>query len=459
LFRSTFIFAVALLLLACNNIEPLEADLVIENVRIISLDDGTVTTAEQVAIRDGIITHVGDTEPLKGEPDIVDAEGAYVIPGLWDAHIHSISAADWHFPLMVRHGVTSVRNMHTSEEEPFEKINSIRARIASGELTGPMMIANGPIVDGPRPAWDGVISINSAEEAGEVVETLASSGADFIKVYDGLAPEVYEAVMKEANARSLPVDGHLPNRVDPKDAARLGHRSDEHTSGILQGCSSKQQEIRDQFTALAEAEPLPFPQNMIAQFANIQLLAESWDVEECRKTAEVYAAHDTVVTPTLVNLRSMTNPQSLMDDEEAVSLVPEEMAEWWREELSSEQTGAMSMFMSPVEAVTPDTLNVLVEAGVPVLAGTDVGNPFLVPGYHLHTELELMVDAGMSPLAALRSATIVPAEILVPDMKMGRIETGYRADIVLLSANPLEDISNTREISAVILNGRSVPLE
>lgn len=459
MFRPFVVAAACLSVLACSNQEPLQADLVIENARLIDIDNGAIHSAAQIAVRDGLIVHVGKAQPVEGDPQTINADGAFAIPGLWDAHVHSVSAADWHFPMMVRHGVTAVRNMHTSEEDPFAKIDMLRMKIDSGELLGPFILANGPIVDGARPAWDGAISISSPDEAGEVVTGLYEAGADFVKVYDGLGPDAYEAVMKEANALSLPVDGHIPSRVDPRDAARLGHRSDEHLSGMVQGCSSAQEEIREDFSDLAAADPLPFPQNMIAHFGNVQRLAETWDEEECRQTVAAYAEGGTVVTPTLVNLRSMTGPQTLMDNPEAIGLVPEDVAGWWRDELSSEQTAAMSAVMSPVEATVSDTLSLLEEAGVPILAGTDVGNPFLVPGYHLHTELELMVEAGMTPLAALRSATVVPSEVLAPKEKMGRLEPGYRADIVLLSSNPLEDISNTLTINTVILRGKTVPLD
>lgn len=457
--RIPVLCATFLALLSCAQEQPLQADLIIENASVIDLDDGSARLADQIVISDGRIVHVGERRNIDGEPQRIDAAGAFAIPGLWDAHVHSVSAADWHFPLMVSHGVTAVRNMHTTEEDPFAKINALRARIASAELTGPLLLANGRIVDGPRASWPGSLSIGSPEEAVEAVARLSDAGADFLKVYDGVAPDVYEALMKEAAAVSMPVDGHMPSRVDPKDAARLGHRTVEHLSGMLQGCSSEQKEIREKFSALAAAEPLPFPQDMIAFFGLVQGQAETWDADECRRTASAYAAGRVAVTPTLVNIRSMTQPQTLVEDPEAMRLVPQSVRNRWDEELAADRIQAMSTTMTPVEAIAPQTMSILEEAGVPILAGTDVGNSFLVPGYHLHTELELMVEAGMTPLNALRSATVVPAEILAPDEMTGRVRPGYRADIVLLTSNPIEDIANTRTIKSIILRGELITIK
>jgi len=453
------LFVICILLIAACSTDrtpPVSADLVIEDVVVINVETGETEPVDTIIIHDHSITHIGPRIVFDATAEIIDGQGAFVVPGFWDAHVHSVTAADWHFPLMVRHGVTNVRNMHTTEPEPFAKIAALKALVASGDLVGPTMIANGPVVDGTHPAWPGTIVIGTPEEAESIVVDLKQSGADFIKVYDSLAPEVYTALTVAAQKYGLAVDGHMPAQLDPRTAAELGHRSVEHLSGMVLGCSGEQGPLQQKYVELFAAKPLPFPQNMIAFFDLVGELNATWDESACQDLVNAYADGKIAVTPTLVNGVSMTNPGSLIEQENLKDLVPEEVLEWWMPELESPRAQMMQTIMAPLEANTPRMLEMLKEAGVPIVTGTDVGNPFIIPGHSVHTEMALLVRAGLSPLDALRSATIVPSEVFVPERRAGRIEVGYEADLVLLTDNPLDDISHTLSISHVVLRGQRV---
>lgn len=448
-----------LLIAACSTDQPpVAADLVIQNASVIDVETGEIEPVEAIIIHDQMITHMGSVIAFDANAETIDGTDQFAIPGLWDAHVHSVSAADWHFPLMARYGVANVRNMHTTEPEPFAKIATLKERVETGDLIGPRLIANGPIVDGTHAAWPGTIVIATAEAAEPTVLQLKQSGADFIKVYDSLAPDVYEALTEAARTHDLPVDGHMPARIDPRAAAQLGHRGVEHLSGMVIGCSSAQAPVQDKYTDLFTADPLPFPQNMITFFELIGELNASWDEAKCQDLVNAYAAGDIVVTPTLVNGVSMTNPASLIEEEGVTDLVPPDVLEWWMPDLSSPRAQMMQMIMAPLEANTPRMIEMLSEAGVPITTGTDVGNPFLIPGHAVHTEMALLVAAGLPPLEALRAATIVPSTAFAPDRNAGRIAVGYEADLVLLADNPLEDISHTKSIEHVVLRGQVVTI-
>ncbi len=440
--------------------EPtVSADLVIQNAFVLNFETGQFDKAETVIVFDQKITHVGGAISFDERAEILDGAGGYIVPGFWDAHVHSITAANWHFPMLVRFGVTNVRNMHTSEPDPFDKISSLKSRVASGELLGPTMIANGPILDGTHSVWPGTIVVASRDKAEKTVEELKISGADFIKVYDSLAPDVYEALSIAAQKYGLAVDGHMPAQLDPRDAARLGHRSVEHMSGLVIGCSSAQGRIQESYAELFAAEPLPFPQNMMAFFDLIGELNATWDEAKCNELIDVYAAGNIAVTPTLVNGVSMTNPRSLIEDEGVTELVPEEILDRWMPDLNSPRNQMMQAIMAPLQANTPRMLSMLKDADVPIVAGTDLGNSFLIPGHSLHTEMELLVDAGLTPLDALRAATLTPSKVFAPERQTGRIKSGYEADLILLDRDPLVDISNTRSIRQVVLRGSLIDID
>lgn len=432
--------------------EPYEADLIIENISIVDVTNGSVSDKSTVAILGDMIVYAGPADGLSVSEETArhDGDGGYIIPGLWDAHVHSVTNRSWHFPLMVSHGVTSVRNMHTSEDNPLERVQAIKDEVSNPDNHGPRFIANGALIDGPNARWPGSNIVSTPEEARALVDAQLEGGADFLKVYDSLPADAFFALAEHANEVGLPFDGHLASGVSPQQAAEAGQRTIEHTIAMV-WCTPDSEEL-DAVVADLNSPHDSFESFQTAFISMLAFHANNRDPEWCQSVADALLEHNTTIVPTLVNVQSYTDGRPLLANEESLQLLPEATREEWLGMAGSELTAQLAEIG---EDVTPSALlntKFLQDEGVTLLAGTDLRNPFLIPGYHLLSELEYMVEAGLTPLEALQTATINPVRVFDIE-NSGQVMSGYEADMVILSANPLEDISNIRAISAVILDG------
>jgi len=339
--------------------------------------------------------------------------------------------------------------MHSTEADPLDKVAAVKNELASGELLGPRFIANGAIVDGPPGIWPGTIVVDSPEEAVAAVERLEAGGADFIKIYDNLTRESFEALMNRADELDIPVDGHLPFEVAPEEAARAGMRTIEHGSGILMGCAGDADAGRAALAKMRD-NPLPFRENWAALLEVRRQLHASQDDALCAEVAEAYRQHGLAATPTLITGRSDVMIREMLQDEASVSLLPAKTASRWRKMGESGLPEHLVEQIEPLLQGASDRARLLNELGVTLLAGTDIGNPFIVPGHSLHQELALLVEVGLTSLEALQTATLNPASVLGLSENMGQVRPGFAADLVLLRENPLENIENAREIEAVV---------
>lgn len=434
---------------------PPSADLVISNVTVVDVESGEAVPRRTIFVEGNRIVAVRPTaeSAVPEGAALVDATGLYAIPGLWDAHVHSAAGVSWHFPLFVAHGITSVRNLHTTVDTALELTNSITRRVTSGELLGPRFLANGPIIDGSPPSWPGSVVAATPEEGRTAVDSLAAGGADFIKVYDKVRPEVYRAIAGAASERGIPVDGHVPMLVPPEDVAAAGQRTVEHTSGITMGCSTAADSLRTEFGGLLERLPsMSFPQTAVAFFTLVRAAADTRDPELCARTARAYRDHGVAAVPTLSI--GAIDPPALVQDSSRMALLPPDVRGMWTE-MAERGPGPIDAVMGSGEWTAPPNTRLMHETGVPILAGTDVGNPFLIPGLSLHEELALVVEeAGLAPLDALQAGTIEPARTFGLADSLGLVAEGQLADLVLLRENPLENIAATRSIGAVVLDGR-----
>jgi len=442
-----------LLLGACAQTQT--ADLAIRGATVVDVAAGALVSGQTVLIEGNRIVAVGPDHAV-GVPDeanVLDAAGGYLIPGLWDAHVHSAENVGWHFPLYVAHGITSVRNMHSGADDPLDLAHSIKRRVAAGEQLGPRFLANGNVVDGAPPVWPGSVLVRNAEEARAAVDRLADGGADFVKVYDRLTPGAYFAVLERAKERGIPVDGHVPFLIRPEEAAAAGQRTFEHTSGITMGCASGADALRTDYVGYLERVPEmpPYPDQMVEFFRLARRALDTRDPELCRQAARAFREHGVVSVPTLV-ANAGGDPRGFIADAERMNLMPRWVREEWQ--TMAEGPDLLGELLGPAAAAGVGNVRVLHEEGVVILAGTDVGNPFLVPGLSLHRELERLTEAGLSPLEALQAATLLPARVFALEDSLGTVETGKLADLVLLDANPLEAITNTRRIRAVVIDGR-----
>ena len=380
---------------------------------------------------------------------IVDARAKFLIPGLWDMHVHLTQAGESSAPLFLLHGVTSVRDCGST----FAVLQQWRSKIANGTLTGPRIkgagamlesrawlernrkldedaIAHGfppDLAESERRTMEGRIGVKSPKEAREVVDILKAKGADFIKVRNAESPEILYALAAAAKMKGLPVAGHVIAGVNLAKASDAGQKSIEHDEDYF------------------DSKPTPVTP------------------EQQRKLAAHFARNGTVLVPTIVvqeyRLASDGQLQAALDH------VSEHTAPV-RRALSPELKTFWRLVQWDSKDDTPedwpaklrqgkDFVRVMRKAGVKILPGTDLGTPLLYPGASLLDELQIFVDEiGMSPREALRSATILPAEWFGIQGEMGTIAPGKLADLVLLDANPTEDIRNLRKISGVVANGK-----
>ena len=433
-FLPTLLVPGACVMLACQSPATRSASLALAHVTVVDVRDGTVH-ADQTVLIDGnrlvaVAPSARTTIPTGART--IDATGSYLIPGLWDAHVHSAAGISWHFPLFLAHGITAVRNMHTTVDTALQLVNTIKQQVAAGSLLGPRMIANGPIIDGAPGSQPGAVVVHSPQEGRAAVDSLVAGGADFIKVYDNLTLDEYTAITDEARRRSIPVDGHMPFQVPPETGAAAGQRTVEHESGITMGCSSKADSLRAEHLRLIKGPPLPYPQGMLAFFRLVGAAGDSRAPALCARTVEAYAHYGVAVVPTMVNM--LAAPQPLMGDSLRMRGVPARARRSWQ---AVAQQGFEPILNDEGTRGASENLRMLHEAHVPILAGTDVGNPFLVPGRSLHEELAKLVElGGLSPLEALQAATLRPAEIFGMADSLGTVEPDKLADLVLLDRNP-----------------------
>jgi hypothetical protein len=338
----------------------------------------------------------------------------------------------------------------------LELTKSVRRRLGSGDLRGPpRFLSAGPSIDGDPPLGSNPVVVRTAAEARAAVEQLVSNGADLVKVYENLSREAYFAIIDEARRRRIAVDGHVPFRVTHEEAADAGQRTAEHPDALAAGCSTAAEAERKRFASvLADYASLPDGEKFLAMFRHVRVLYDSRDPAACASAIEVYRRNGVAVTADLVAYHHVVYADQVLSDTARMRLVPQEIRRNWEDPFASEATREFQSILRPIVPLELENVRLLNEAGVLLLAATDVGVPLQVPGISLHVELERLVEAGLTPLEALRAATLNPARVLDMTDSLGTVEAGKLADLVLLDADPLADIRNTQKIRAVVANGR-----
>jgi hypothetical protein len=372
----------------------------------------------------------------------MDAHGAYLIPGLWDMHVHIHYAAD-ELPLYIANGVTGVRIMAGSRDTA-----AFRAALAQ-QAPSPEIYLASAIVDGNPPFWPGSYVVKKPEDARRTVDKIKAGGADFIKVYNSIPRKAYFALAERAKQQHITFVGHVPDAITAQEASAAGQRSMEHLKGIALACSSRQEEL---MSAMYRAR---YFRDRLAIDGQGYL---SLDPQKCADLFAEFRHNDTWQVPTLtVNRLWSRLDDSRFTSDARLAYMDRKTRERWRARIQSvtqywsgrEYQLARGIFLGDEHMVGR-----MIRAGVPMLAGTDAGNPYCFAGFSLHDELALLVESGLTPLAALQAATIYPAIFLGKSAEMGSVDPGKIADLVLLRADPLADIHNTAQIQAVWLQGQ-----
>jgi hypothetical protein len=425
----------------------------IVGVTIVDVTAGELRPGMTVVISGDRIAAVGRADAVDVPPGatLLPGEGRFLIPGLWDMHIHySGRARQFDLPLYIANGVTGVRDMSGDCETPcvgypsLETRRGWRAEIETGALVGPRVIASSMLFDGPAPMWPTSYALTDANEGRAKVHRARARGADFLKIY-GMPKGVYLAVLDEAHSIGMDAVGHVPAGVTVAEASAAGQKSWEHFDGTeLLSCSSRRgaaERLRAAYRDDRSREALD---------AYRRVLVESFDEAACAPFFELLKENGTWHVPTLAYYLSSSRPDdAVAATAERASYLP--FVPWSSGvEVSDEREALMRRYFSLRLAY----VGAAHRAGAALLAGTDPWNEHVSAGFSLHDELGLFVEAGLSPLDALRTATSAPAEFFGREHELGAIKAGYLADLVLLDANPAEDIANTRQISAVVANGR-----
>ena len=392
-----------LLLLACCSGR---AAIIIRDVTVIDIPAAAARPHRNVVIEGERIQSIGAEFPAGAR--IVNGRGRFLIPGLWDTHVHL-----WYkqnqLPMFVAFGVTGVQDMGSD----FARVSAWRDAIEKGRTIGPHIVTPGPPVDGnasDEPKLP-VLVARTPDEARKAFDRLWDMDVDFIKVLSSLSRDAYLALAEQARHWNMRLEGHIPASVSAWDAIEARQSSLEHMFGVMKSVST-------------DAEALRF-------------------FEQC-------ALHGIRIAPTLVLWQRMahTSDDQLKNDSRLKFVASSIRATW--PELKDEDSGPVKQQIQGIYRL----VGLSTQTRVEMLAGTDTGDPWTIPGATLHDELEQLVAAGMSPHQALRAATLAPAKFFGWDESMGSIEKGKLADLVLLDANPLEDIRNTRKIAAVFARGK-----
>lgn len=420
--------------------------LTLTHATVIDTVTGRLRPNRTVVIEGNRITavrHSDKTEPSLGT--VVNIHGRYLMPGLWDMHSHvyygdtAKSGSDLVLPLFLVNGVTGIRDMGSK----LEPVLKARADIAAHRLLGPRMVVAGPMLDGPKTHYaSGVaISIGTPDDGRKAVDMLKSRGVDFIKVQSNVPRDAYFAIADQAKKDNIDFEGHVPDSIRASEAVASGQRTFEHLIGIFEASSTD------------ETKFLTLDDKKVGMFLETYSPALEARVIHLLATKQVWQC------PTLFWERG----QWLVDDVDynhdpdlPYATHSEVQNTWPRGKaglLQTIDTDPLAVRRAFVDHEL-ELVRKLHRANVPFLAGTDTPAGIdVIPGASLHHELQRFVDAGFTPLQALQTATLNPAKFLGRLKDFGTVEPGRIADLIVLEANPLEDIANTRTIVGVVNDG------
>ena len=450
-----FLFATIpfLFLLNCTNTAKEQVDVLIQNASVIDVNTGEVSGGVSLGIRNDSIVYLGNGNSNISANQTIDATGKYVIPGLWDMHVHFrggdelIGENKNLLPVFVANGITGVRE---AGGDMTTEIFKWRAEMENGLLVGPMIYTSGPKLDGPRATWAGSIPVVTKEDAVIAIDSLEQMNVDFIKLYDSrVTREAYIWILEEAERRGIRTSGHMPFTVMLEEAVTAGLGSVEHLYYILKGSSSEEQQVTDDNI------------NRKASFwGSMTTLMDTYSEEQAQKAFKMLVDNDTYVTPTM----HIGNTLSYLDRDDHsaddyLNYIGEGIIETYQGRIRS-AARASEEFVAMRHRLNTAFKNLVPKmsaAGVSLLAGSDSGasNSYTYQGISLHQELAALVDAGLSPLEALQAATINGAKFLRVENFYGTLAVGKSGDVLILDANPLEDITNTQKINTLVMKSKT----
>lgn len=433
---------------------PVEADVVITRVTVVDVERGRLIPDQDVRLKGDRIVAVTTASPPAAGVRVINGAGLYVIPGLWDMHAHlnlQSNPREQQLPLFVAHGVTGIRVMSTPMQPgTLAPFRALQDELAQGTLIGPRLLAlasfpvNGAA--GIPAAAPPFFKATTRDEGRELARYLKQAGYDFIKVYNNLSREGYLGLAEEARKLNLPLGGHEPTAMTAIELSNAGQRSIEHSRIFLFNCFPGADSMRG---------------GVLQGSGTVQRrrTVDEYDPNRCAEVFRTFARNDTYITPTHVTRRmDAFAGDSAYRNDERMKYIPLRQQIAWRMDANgmvaqdSTAAGRRSFMDFYLKGLT--LTNAAYRAGVPVMLGTDAGDSFVFPGASVHDELGELVKAGLTPAEALRAATLSGAKFLGRTADFGTVQAGRYADLVLLEANPLADVANSRRIRAVVRGGR-----
>lgn len=448
--KNLLVFFSIIMLSSCSQ-QP-NFDLGVLDVKRIDIETAKIENVDIYINQDRIVLiENADSKDLAAK-EIVNAEGAFAIPGLWDNHIHFrggeslLKDNEMFLEQLIDYGITSVRD---AGGDLTTFIKKWQLEVSKNERIGPTIFTSGPKIDGRNSTWQGSLEVQSEDELDQALDSLEQLEVDFIKLYDSkLNGRLFLSALKKSKIRGFKSSGHMPFSVTLNQALDAGMNGVEHLYYILKGSSKDELEITKQFQRGA----LGFWQAM-------PLLINSYDEAKAQRLFNKLKQQEVFVIPTL----HIGNTLSYLDEidhsnDEYLNFLSKSFKMTYERRIKS------ALSSSPETRANRKNLDALFrkltlklhKSGVKLMAGSDAGayNSYIYPGPSLHKELESLVAIGLSPLEALKTSVINGPKWFGFEENYGAIAKGKKADILLLKKNPLIDIKNTTTIQAVIKNGR-----
>ena len=464
-----FIFFLAFLLLFSTSQDIFSSKrVVIENVTLI--DAGNPIREEMTVIIDGdeIVSinksNIGTTALLDDDV-VIDGRDKFVIPGLWDAHVHLtfIPELDYEtaYGLFLMNGITSIRDTGAI----LKMLKPAIAFAKKNPLKTPRLFYSGPLLDGTPSVYKGTepgypelsVEINEDTNLTALVNNLIEQEVSFLKTYEMLSEEIFINLLKISEEKNLKVTGHIPLGIDFFKAVDNGLDGMQHIRNLELACTKDSTEgLSKRLLLLENVESIPGSAlrskiHLAQRYSSI----EDFDEDRCMKVIEHLVVNNVFQTPTLT-INTVGSKRFFANEQwqETYKFLPNVVKNRWLKDSKSMAQQPLNDSYKTYQDWSMKMVGLFNKQGVKILAGTDTPIGFLTPGFSLHKELELLVESGLTPLQALRAATITPAEFFNLEDKMGTVEVGKFADLVILNNNPLNDIKHTQDIHAVILKGR-----